>query len=394
MVPEGWRLVSLGDCFEFKNGINADKDSYGHGVNFVNVMDVFASRELRYENLVNSVSVTDKQKKDYSVLRGDVLFNRTSEVVEEIAFASVYCDDEPAVFGGFVIRGRRKGQSISERFSVYLFGSSSFRRQAIKSCQGAVRGNIGQKDLAKISLYLPPLNEQKKIASILSTWDEAITTSERLIEASQQQRHALVQQLLTGKRRLPGFEGEWGKVELKEALDYQQPGQFIVKSTEYSNNYKTPVLTAGKSFVLGYSNEEDGVYDQGLPVIIFDDFTTASRLVGFPFKVKSSAIKILTSRPGFSVKYFFEAMQMIPFVVGGHQRHWISIFSNLVIPCPSFEEQKAIAEVLSQADAEIEAQQLRLDCLRQEKKALMQKLLTGKRRVKVEATAPTEEAAC
>uniref|UniRef100_UPI00262CD617 restriction endonuclease subunit S n=1 Tax=uncultured Halomonas sp. TaxID=173971 RepID=UPI00262CD617 len=272
MIPEGWRLVSLGDCFEFKNGINADKDSYGHGVKFVNVMDVFASRELRYENLINSVSVTDKQKKDYSVLRGDVLFNRTSEVVEEIAFASVYCDDEPAVFGGFVIRGRRKGQSISERFSVYLFGSSSFRRQAIKSCQGVVRGNIGQKDLAKISLYLPPLNEQKKIASILSTWDEAITTSERLIEASQQQRHALMQQLLTGKRRLPGFAvhagwrhekygdvpNDWGFVEI---------GSFSRQSSgKNRETEELPVLSCSKydGFVDSLSYFNKRVYSEDL----------------------------------------------------------------------------------------------------------------------------------
>ena len=194
-----------------------------------------------------------------------------------------------------------------------------------------------------------------------------------------------MQQLLTGKKRLPGFEEEWKKIELGEALKYQQPTPFLVRSTEYSNDFPTPVLTAGKSFLLGYSDEEFGIYRNVLPTIIFDDFTTASRFVDFPFKVKSSAIKILTSNSGFSTRYLLEAMQMIRFKVGGHQRHWISIFANLVIPCPSFEEQKAISKVLATADHEISALQNFLKSLKKEKKALMQQLLTGKRRVQVEA---------
>ena len=386
MVPEGWKKARFSEVATIANGqVDPRIEPYSEMLH------------IGPENVsAHTGQVTGcKTGKELGLISGKYEFD------EE---AIVYSKIRPSL--NKVCRPRSKGLCSADMYPIwptsevsadYLYQymlSEHFCRAAVAMSMRTGMPKINRSDLNSIRVLYPPLSEQKRISQVLSAWDEAITTTERLIEVSQQQKNALMQQLLTGKRRLPGFEGEWGKVELKEALDYQQPGQFIVKSTEYSNNYKTPVLTAGKSFVLGYSNEEDGVYDQGLPVIIFDDFTTASRLVGFPFKLKSSAIKILTSRPGFSVKYFFEAMQMIPFVVGGHQRHWISIFSNLVIPCPSFEEQKAIAEVLSQADAEIEAQQLRLDCLRQEKKALMQQLLTGKRRVKVEATAPTEEAAC
>ena len=199
-----------------------------------------------------------------------------------------------------------------------------------------------------------------------------------------------MQQLLTGKKRLLDenggeFSDEWQRIELGLLLDYQQPTPYLVESTAYSDSYETPVLTAGKTFILGYTNESSGIYQDQLPVIIFDDFTTDSKYVNFPFKAKSSAMKILTAKKGVSIKFVFEAMQMLQFTVGGHQRHWISIFSNLVIPLPNKKEQQQIAEVLSLADQEIETIQKKLDCLKQEKKALMQQLLTGKKRVKVAA---------
>lgn len=252
----------------------------------------------------------------------------------------------------------------------------------------------GQKNLSSgivksIQVPIPPAPEQKKIAQILSTWDQAITTTEQLLANSQQQKKALMQQLLTGKKRLHDqngqpFTGEWHKEELGKLLDYTQPTKFLVKSSEYMDEHQTPVLTAGKTFILGYTNEDFGIFDaRNESVIIFDDFTTASKFVDFPFKAKSSAMKILTAKEDVTIKYVFEAMQMMNYPVGGHQRHWISIFSNLVIPFPSIEEQQKIAGVLTAADREIDTLKQKLDHLTQEKKALMQQLLTGKRRVKV-----------
>jgi len=216
---------------------------------------------------------------------------------------------------------------------------------------------MNKSNCESIPVSYPPLPEQKKIAQILSTWDKAIETVEKLIANSQQKKKALMQQLLTGKKRFPGFNGEWKKTELGELLDYKQPTQFLVTSTKYSDEYATPVLTAGKTFVLGHTNENFGVYEEGLPVIIFDDFTTASKFVDFPFKAKSSAMKILTAKQGVSIKYIFEAMQMMNYSVGGHQRHWISIYTNLVVNLPSLEEQQKISSALSSADHEIETWQ-------------------------------------
>lgn len=255
---------------------------------------------------------------------------------------------------------------------------AEFERQAV----GSTIKTIGLPYFKKLKIAVPPYSEQNKIAQILSTWDKAITTTEHLLANSQQQKKALMQQLLTGKKRFVGFNGENKRTELGELLDYKQPTPFLVKSTKYSNEYKTPVLTAGKTFVLGYTNENFGIYQGQLPVIIFDDFTTASKFVDFPFKAKSSAMKILTAKEGVSIRFVFEAIQMLSYAIGGHQRHWISIYSNLVISLPDIKEQQKITSVLTTADQEIEALQQKLNYLKQEKKALMQQLLTGKRRVK------------
>ncbi|HCN9227198.1 restriction endonuclease subunit S [Escherichia coli] len=389
MVPKGWEKNSLDSLFEFKNGLNTEKEQYGNGYKFVNVMDVFRNDILTESKIIGRVQVTDKQLEGYQLKYGDVLFNRTSETFDEIAIAAIYLDNAIATFGGFVIRARPKGNQIDPAYSVFLFQSKSYRSQVVKLGQGAIRANIGQKDLARVCILVPPLAEQKKIAQILSTWDKAISVTEKLLANSQQQKKALMQQLLTGKKRLLDerggrYGGEWHRAELGAVLDYMQPTPYLVDSTDYNDSYSIPVLTAGKSFILGYTNEEHGIYHAPLPAIIFDDFTTDSKFVDFEFKAKSSAMKILTAKKGVSAKYIFEAMQMLKFKIGGHQRHWISIYSNLVIPIPDAKEQQKIAAVLSAADAEISTLEKKLACLKDEKKALMQQLLTGKRRVKID----------
>ncbi len=214
MVPKGWEKNSLDSLFEFKNGLNTEKEQYGNGYKFVNVMDVFRNDILTESKIIGRVQVTDKQLEGYQLKYGDVLFNRTSETFDEIAIAAIYLDNAIATFGGFVIRARPKGNQIDPAYSVFLFQSKSYRSQVVKLGQGAIRANIGQKDLARVCILVPPLAEQKKIAQILSTWDKAISVTEKLLTNSQQQKKALMQQLLTGKKRLLDengvrFSGEW-----------------------------------------------------------------------------------------------------------------------------------------------------------------------------------------
>ena len=240
---------------------------------------------------------------------------------------------------------------------------------------------LGQDRFLKSKITLPPIEEQRKIAAILTTQDKVIELKEKRLAEKQRQKKYLMQQLLTGKKRLPGFLKSWKTVELGEIFNYIQPTAYLVKTTDYDDSYKTPVLTAGKTFILGYTNEAEGVFTK-VPVVIFDDFTTATKYVDFPFKVKSSAMKILTIKDGLSIVFAYEAMQLIKFTVGGRERHWISKYSCLTIDIPDIEEQTAIAEVLSAADREIELLQQDIEQEKQKKKALMQLLLTGIVRVK------------
>ena len=150
----------------------------------------------------------------------------------------------------------------------------------------------------------------------------------------------------------------WKEYELGELLTYEQPTPYIVESTDYSDSYKTPVLTAGKSFILGYTNEKKGVYT-ALPVIIFDDFTTASQYVNFEFKVKSSAMKILTPNTALVLpKFIYYRMQIIQFDSSTHKRYWIQKYSKIKVPVPPLPDQERIVtrieELFSELDSGVE----------------------------------------
>lgn len=151
---------------------------------------------------------------------------------------------------------------------------------------------------------------------------------------------------LSGERYLERnqFSTNYDKVKLADVLDYEQPTKYIVESTEYNDSYKTHVLTAGKSFVLGYTNETEGIFKENLPVIIFDDFTTATKFVDFPFKVKSSAMKILKAKENVNIYFLYHLMQQIEFDSSDHKRYWISQYSQLEIPLPPLSIQEEIVK--------------------------------------------------
>lgn len=162
---------------------------------------------------------------------------------------------------------------------------------------------------------------------------------------------------------------------LGELLAYEQPTKYLVSSKDYDESYPTPVLTAGKTFILGYTNETEGIYpaSEEEPVIIFDDFTTAFKWVEFPFKAKSSAMKMLTLKSGTNslFKYVYYAMQCIVYNSSDHARQWISKYSNIEVPVPPLEIQEAIVEILdkftnleAELEAELEARTLQYEYYR------------------------------
>lgn len=154
---------------------------------------------------------------------------------------------------------------------------------------------------------------------------------------------------------------------LGELLGYEQPTKYLVSSKDYDDSYPTPVLTAGKTFILGYTNETEGIYPASKeePVIIFDDFTTAFKWVEFPFKAKSSAMKMLTLKSGNNslFKYVYYAMQCIVYNSSDHARQWISKYSNIEVPVPPLEIQEAIVEILDKF-TNLEARTLQYDYYR------------------------------
>ena len=163
--------------------------------------------------------------------------------------------------------------------------------------------------------------------------------------------------------------------KLGEILSYEQPTNYIVESTEYDDSYPTPVLTAGKSFILGYTNETKGVCDK-LPVIIFDDFTTASQFVDFKFKVKSSAMKILSCNEEIAdIKYMYYLMQITHIQSDTHKRYWISDYSKILVSLPPLTTQHAIVTRIETLFAELDKAVQHLRTAQQQLKTYRQAVL-------------------
>lgn len=239
------------------------------------------------------------------------------------------------------------------------------------------------RDLYSINFSLPSLPEQTAIGSFFQDIDQIISLQQRKLEVLKEQKKTYLKLLFPAKGqkkpalRFAGFEDEWKEVKLGEVLDYEQPNQYIVKSTEYSNSFNTPVLTAGQSFILGYTNEKDGIKKADLenPVIIFDDFTTTSHLVDFDFKVKSSAMKILELKNDEdNIHLVYNILKNINYTPQGHERHWISKFSDLNILIPNITEQQVIGSFFQYLDKAIAKQEEKVNQLKESKQTLLRKM--------------------
>jgi type I restriction enzyme S subunit len=240
-------------------------------------------------------------------------------------------------------------------------------------------------ELKKTKLSFPSLQEQTKIASFLSAVDEKLNLLKEKKAALEEYKKGMMQKIFSQEIRFKDDASaelstgngkdfaEWEEKSLGACLDYEQPTPYLVNSTDYNDSFETPVLTAGKTFILGYTNEEFGIY-KNHPIIIFDDFTTATQYVDFPFKAKSSAMKILKTKDNDNIKFLYEAIRMINFEIGGHGRHWISVFSLMEILIPSIEEQNKIASFLSAIDEKIELVTTQIDETKEYKKGLLQQM--------------------
>lgn len=375
------RLRDVGSTYGGLTG--KTKADFGRGdASFVTFLEVINSTRLRGRGL-ERVRVA-KGERQSRVMRGDLLFNGSSETPEEVALSAVVdFDPEVSTFlNSFCFGFRlRPNVAVEPTYLAYFFRASAGRSLVASLAQGATRYNIARTKFLDVEITLPSPERQREIVEALGDADDLIAALERMIAKKQGIKQGMMQQLLTGKTRLPGFAGDWQKRNLGDLLAYEQPGRYLVTSTDYTTT-GTPVLTAGKTFLLGHSPDRHGVYGD-VPVIIFDDFTTASKYVDFPFKAKSSAMKMLSAHPGVILRYIYERMQLIDFVAVDHKRRWIAEYSKIEVGVPEEAEQRAIAEVLGDADREIAVLSERLTKARAVKQAMMQELLTGRTRLPV-----------
>ena len=213
----------------------------------------------------------------------------------------------------------------------------------------------------------PYLQEQKKIGKFLSLLDERIATQNKIIGKLQSLIKGIRNDVFGKLRKNIGFNAVVGDV-----LDYEQPQSYIVENTEYTNE-GTPVLTANKAFVLGYTLETDGIYDKG-DCIIFDDFTLDCKYVDFPFKVKSSAIKILTAKNKELLRYTFEFLKYLDLSTEEHKRHYIAETQNQEFILPTEQIVKTIAYIFSTLSLRMETAVKRRDVFDKQKQYLLRQM--------------------
>ena len=339
-----WEEHTLSQYLEFKNGLNPDAKRIGSGLPFISVMDILSEGVINYDNIRGKVNATEKEIECFGVKDGDVLFQRSSETLEDVGRANVYMDNRTAIYGGFVIRGRKIG-NYAPLFFKYLLATPLARKRTCKMGAGAQHFNIGQEGLSKISLYFPSIEEQRKIAGFLSLIDERIATQNKIIEDLKLLKSAIRKKVFVSLK-----EEHTESLEINQLLTYEQPTAYIVTNDEYSTDTTLiPVLTANKGFVLGYTDEDFSIYQKG-ECIIFDDFTMDAKYVSFPFKVKSSAIKILTAKPNVNLRFMFEYLSYLELKSEEHKRHYISEIASLVVELPSKEMQNKIASLMASLD--------------------------------------------
>ncbi len=220
---EEWEEKRLDSLMDFKNGINAGKDSYGKGVKFINVLDILNNNYITHDKIIGLVDVSQEIVEKNSVTYGDVLFQRSSETREEVGTANVYLDkDNVATFGGFIIRGKKIGE-YDPIFINKLLKTDLSRKEITSKSGGSTRYNVGQDTLSEITLPFPSLPEQQKIADFLSNVDEKIEKLTKKKELLEQYKKGVMQKIFSQELRFKDDNGnvfpEWEEKELNSIIN-------------------------------------------------------------------------------------------------------------------------------------------------------------------------------
>ncbi|MFC4872073.1 restriction endonuclease subunit S [Negadavirga shengliensis] len=392
-----WFETSLGDLLTFKNGLNATKEDYGGGDKFINVLDIIQNNFITYDKIIGSVRTSEKNKELYKVEYGDVLFQRSSETREEVGQANVYLDREkPALFGGFVIRGKKVGE-YHPVFLNYLLKTPATRNDITSRSGGSTRYNVGQETLSSVKISTTGLSEQQKIASFLSSVDERIELLERKKEKLEAYKKGVMQQIFpsTGSGQTP-------RIRFKQDDGSEFPEWNYLKAKEVFGNVSNkkhqgdlPILSASQEHGM-VLREENGIRIQATEKSILsykivepDDFVISlrsfqggvdhSRHLG----ICSPAYTVLRSKipivPQFFT-FFFKKESFITrlslTVVGIRDGKQITYdnFGQLKLPYPSLQEQQKIAAVLNCLDVNLETLDSQIQGLKTWKKGLLQQM--------------------
>lgn len=215
-----WDTATIGDFLDFKNGLNKGKEFFGYGTPIVNYTDVYKKRGLKKADIRGRVCLTPDEIHRFNVRKNDVFFTRTSETPNEVGMTSVLLEDvENGVFSGFVLRGRPKNDMLVPEYCKYCFSTETVRNAIITGCTYTTRALTNGKQLSAIEILVPPKPEQEAIAAALSDIDALIANLEKLIAKKKDIKQGAMQELLTGRRRLPGFSGQWTEYALSDFVE-------------------------------------------------------------------------------------------------------------------------------------------------------------------------------
>ncbi len=383
VIPEDWDVISLGDVFDFKNGLNKEKQFFGQGTPIVNYMDVYKKNGLTSADLLGRVTLSSQEIKNYEVKKGDVFFTRTSETVDEIGISSVMLEDvNNTVFSGFVLRARPKNNKLENGFKKYCFSTQEVRKEITSKSSYTTRALTNGRLLSGVKMAIPKsLIEQSAIATTLSDFDVLISSLEKLIEKKRAIKQGAMQQLLKPK-------AGWVVKKLGELVN------IIMGQSPLSKYYNTQGI--GLPLIQGNADIENRktIVRSYASVItkkgkIGDIIMTVRAPVG---EISKATFDCCLGRGvcAFSYKNEYLYHYFIYYEKSWAKHSTGSTFDSvnskqvkeLEINIPKSEvEQTEIVTILSDMDAEIIALEEKLKKQKMIKQGMMQNLLTGKIRL-------------
>ena len=354
-IPDNWCWIRLNELGLFKKGpfgSSLTKEMFVPESTQGRIKVYEQKNAIQKDHLLGRYYISNQkflEMKGFQVEPNDIIVSCAGTIGEIYVLPQ---NAEIGIINQALMRIKLYDYSILDYFLLYF--DFVLKKEANEKGNGTGMKNIPPFDiLKKMLIPLPPQNEMLKIINKINQLN--------LFVGEISDNQLLLKKLidLTKVKILDYYFGENScyksyyekDYKLGEILRYIQPGPYIVNSTEYSDDYTTPVLTPGKSFILGYTNETDGIFVVKNKVIIFDDFTTASRLVDFDFKVKSSAMKILEVENDelFDGEYMFYRLQIINVINDTHKRYWISEYAPISLRIHTLDEQKKIVQVINDA---------------------------------------------